>query len=252
MRFLTKVFMTIALTCLCVGPAMADDAILSRAGDMKLKEPDYSSNRPLYACAAIGSKAALNVWFVLDKSEKSKDGYDILWVDLNGNGDLTETGERFSWLDENGERMRKISLPDVVDPDGGATHTNFGVSLSDAEIGEGMMGLRWRDEHKIGGGYPEDPETGYMQFAPTMKEAPVVWFNGDAPFQFQRWIVDSFVIGSEEDVRLFLGWQSKGPKSFCSTQTHVLPEGEQVEATLIYHDTENKQQSVEMMLTERC
>lgn len=51
------------------------------------KEPAYSA-RPYYTLLAIGPDASKRVWMVLDGS--------TLFVDRNGNGDLTEEGERFS------------------------------------------------------------------------------------------------------------------------------------------------------------
>jgi hypothetical protein len=48
------------------------------------KEPKYK-NDPFYALVAIGPKATRLVWLVMDG--------DVLYVDRNGNGDLTETDE---------------------------------------------------------------------------------------------------------------------------------------------------------------
>ena len=50
------------------------------------KEPKYQ-NQPRYALLAFGPKADRLAWLVMD-------GEDILYVDRNGNGDLTEEGER--------------------------------------------------------------------------------------------------------------------------------------------------------------
>src|ERR1700724_3146257 len=49
------------------------------------KEPAYKS-KPKYCLLVFGPEAKSRVWLVLDG--------DVLYVDRNGNGDLTEKGER--------------------------------------------------------------------------------------------------------------------------------------------------------------
>ncbi|MBN1909035.1 MAG: hypothetical protein JW818_04790 [Pirellulales bacterium] len=51
------------------------------------KEPVYVSGEPRYCLLAFGAEADVHVWLVLDGN--------VLYVDRNGNGDLTEPGERF-------------------------------------------------------------------------------------------------------------------------------------------------------------
>src|SRR6476661_5244185 len=50
------------------------------------KEPAYKSKAPRYCLLVFGPKAEHRVWLVLDG--------DTLYVDRNGNGDLTEEGKR--------------------------------------------------------------------------------------------------------------------------------------------------------------
>ena len=52
------------------------------------KEPVYESKAPQYCLLAFGPEATVRVWVVLDG--------DTLYVDRNGNGDLTEPGERIA------------------------------------------------------------------------------------------------------------------------------------------------------------
>jgi hypothetical protein len=63
-----------------------DDAFpdLTKIDRTIAKEPKYK-NDPFYALMTIGPKATRLVWLVMDG--------DVLYVDRNGNGDLTETGE---------------------------------------------------------------------------------------------------------------------------------------------------------------
>jgi hypothetical protein len=67
----------------CAAPAMAAD--LSKIDRAIAKEPKYQS-KPKYCLLVFGPEAKAKVWLVLDG--------DVLYVDRNGNGDLTEEGKR--------------------------------------------------------------------------------------------------------------------------------------------------------------
>ena len=49
------------------------------------REPDYHSGAPKYCLVQIGSEAKAPVWLVVDDT--------TMYVDRNGNGDLTDDGE---------------------------------------------------------------------------------------------------------------------------------------------------------------
>jgi len=68
-----------------------------------VKEPAYRTKSPNYALLLFGPEARLRVWLVMDG--------EVLYVDRNGNGDLTERGERFD---------KEAACKDVIisDPDG--------------------------------------------------------------------------------------------------------------------------------------
>jgi hypothetical protein len=115
-----------------------------------------------------------------------------------------------------------------------------------------MISLKWRGKHKFGGGYPPDPDDGYMQFGKSPKTAPIMRLDGDGPFQFQRWYSGELSIGGDDELRLFLGLPGIGKASFCAFQRHVLKEGEPVLATLIYTDKDGKERKAAFKLKERC
>src|SRR6476620_3324956 len=52
------------------------------------KEPSYQG-KPRYCLLVFGPEAKTRVWLVVDG--------DVLYVDRNGNGDLTERNEKASW-----------------------------------------------------------------------------------------------------------------------------------------------------------
>jgi len=82
---------------------------LSAARRKPVKEPAYK-HAPTYCLLAFGPEAKFRVWVVLDG--------DTLYVDRNGDGDLTEEGERFKMRPSpRNKELLECELPDVVTPD---------------------------------------------------------------------------------------------------------------------------------------
>lgn len=210
------------------------------------KQPVYHSKRPLYGVAAFGPKADKSVWLVLDQSKADSTEYDVLYIDRNANGDLTDTGERLT-LDEDG----RFRLPTFIDPATGVQHGEFTVRTREKEPTV-MLSIKWRGETRFGGGYPQDPEKGYMTFASRPEEAPILWVQADAPFRFQRWFGRELHIGKSDDFKVFLGQPGHGHAAFFAAQVHFLPEKDWVRATLLYRDKQGKEQRAVSELRERC
>jgi hypothetical protein len=237
-----------AALALCPGPTPAADMPdLSQLDRSLKKEPAYVCKKPLYGLAVFGPKAEKKMWLVLDKSKPDAPAYDVLYVDRNGDGDLTGPGERVE------AAGNKFALGDLTDPATGAKHPEFAVNVLDRGSGlTVMLSLRWRGQFKFGGGYPEDPEAGYMRFAPRPADAPVVWLHGDGPFRFQRWYGGKLPVGGAEDFKVFLGQPGRGPSTFAAAQEHILPAKDFVRATLVYRDGAGKEQRLVCELKERC
>jgi hypothetical protein len=70
---------------LVAGPGVAAAADLAKVDRTIRREPAYKSREPRYCLLVFGPAADYRVWLVLDG--------DALYVDRNGNGDLTEAGE---------------------------------------------------------------------------------------------------------------------------------------------------------------
>jgi hypothetical protein len=237
----------IPLVLALVPAAGADLPDLSKIDRTIRKEPSYTAKSPLYGLAVFGLKAESRVWMVLDKSKPDADGYDVLHIDLNADGDLTGAGERLK-IDDKG----LFHVKEFKDPATGVKHPDFSVRLSKDKEPTVMLGMRWRDQFTFGGGYPEDPDDGYMRFAAKPADAPIIWVNGDAPFRFQRWYGGKLRIGDADDFKVFLGQPGIGRSSFCAFKQHFLPEGEWVKATLIYRDGTGKEKRQVCELKERC
>jgi hypothetical protein len=229
----------------------ADIPVLQKVDRAIAKQPDYHSKRPLYGLLVFGPAAQKRIWMVLDQSKPEIDRYDLLYVDLNANGDLTElTERRLGEIDDNDIRFQ---LPDLKDPVTGAVHTEFKVRVSGAPTPTVMLSVHWRGRFKMGGGYPQDPGDGsYLKFASAPASAPLMWADGDSPFRFQRWYSGKLPIGGEDDFKVFVGQPGVGASTFWAFQEHFLPEREGVKATLIYRNAQDKELRLTCLLKERC
>ena len=77
------------------------------------REPAYKSKAPQYALLLFGREAKLCVWAVLDG--------DDLYLDRNGDGDLTGPGKRFAKIAD----CRNV---EIADPDGKTRYVITGVN----------------------------------------------------------------------------------------------------------------------------
>lgn len=252
---MTAIWTSLAVICFAApgdtgSPASPPD--LEKIDRAIKKEPAYAG-QPQYGLLAFGSQAQTRVWLVLGKTKSTSDRYDVLYADLNANGDLTEPTERFEGQVEGNDVH--FALPDFKDGESGSVHTAFKVRVSGESAPTVMVSLKWRDGFKMGGGYPVDPDDGYLAFADKPASAPVLWANGDGPFRFQPWLDHKLTIGAADhrnNLSFFVGQRGAGTNSFWAFQEYVVPEGESLQATLIYRDAQGKEMRHTSLLSERC
>ncbi len=136
------------------------------------KEPAYKS-KPKYCLLVFGPAAKFRVWLVNEG--------DFLHVDRNGNGDLTEEGERCAVVpdERTSTGWRKCAAGDLIEPDGKTVQRALDVHFySPDEIAlkvrahSGREYWLWWD---VGGG---------IRFSAQPQDAPVVHFDG--PLTFSR------------------------------------------------------------------
>ncbi len=89
----------LALLALGWAAAPARPADLKKVDRTIVKEPKYTS-QPYYALLVFGPEAKTRVWIVVDG--------EVLYVDRNGNGDLTEADERVE-LDRKATEKLKVA-----------------------------------------------------------------------------------------------------------------------------------------------
>src|ERR1700752_1325956 len=195
------------------GPAVAQ---VERA---VAKEPAYQSGAPRYCLLAFGREAKFRVWLVQDG--------DALYVDRNGNGDLTEPGERIEKKhgQAGGRQWEGIELTD-----GPRKHTITTVSemtMTEEYVGDRTEFARIKGKHDkavntwivIRAERSADDDrklpkhiqyiingdgTGYRTFADRPQDGPVAHLNGPWTFGLQD-IKQHVAAGKKKMLQLGVG-----------------------------------------------
>jgi hypothetical protein len=191
------------ITALLLASALA---VTARATDLTkidrtiAREPAYQSTSPSYGLLVFGPEARSRAWVVLDG--------DVLYVDRNCNGDLTEDGERLVIKRKPGAKKKPgaaDSVSVVITDRDGAKHpitfrlTSEGVGLVARCHGSQFVGSTYRDD---------------MPFAARPKDAPVVHLNGPLTLQ----LVDpprQWSPGETMDLVVLFGTPGLGKGSFA-------------------------------------
>jgi len=140
-----KILLCHAMACFALLPIPMFAVDLSKVDRTITKEPVYQTKKPKYCLLVFGPEAKHRVWLVQDG--------DNLYVDKNGNGDLTEEGERiktpeFETSDHPAhERQRSIAVGDITI--GGFTHT-------DLTVWQAQYRRKVDDSHGVGGTSAEE------------------------------------------------------------------------------------------------
>jgi hypothetical protein len=198
----------LGLVILAVSSAPAAAVDLSKIDRTLAKEPAYQS-KPKYCLLVFGPEAKHRVWIVLDG--------DTLYVDRNGNGDLTEAGERLKEqrpvprqefpavsLSLPGEKDRQIHLQVTVH------HVRFEGEEEEGphpDVTVRIDGKEWR--------------TYCEQFTNRPQEAPILHFDGALTFVLsnpQR----TFVPGKTTNLVIYTGLPGLGKFTFSTRSAREL------------------------------
>ncbi len=157
------------------GPAHAQEVDLAKIDRTIRREPVWESGEPLYCLFVVSPEK--RVWFVIDG--------DDLHADLNGNGDLTDPGEKLPKVDPSSEELRTDfyynlwKIPDLTGPDGVPVVKNIRMRR-DVSLGTPPGGM-W-----VSFEIPNGSKAGIRStFADSPKGAPIVYPNG--PVRLRAW-----------------------------------------------------------------
>jgi hypothetical protein len=204
MRFLPVA--TLTFLGLGTNPSAAVD--LTKIDRTIAKEPAYMS-KPKYCLLVFGAEAKTRVWLVLDG--------ETLYVDRNGNGDLTEENEMLKqerpWPRQEFPAVF-LSLP-------GEERRQMRVSVhhyrGKTEAKEGPHpGINMAFDGKIW-------STSSKQFSERPKDAPVIHLNGPVSLLCPHPL--TLVPGKTADLRIAVGTPGLGARAWCRACEIVGPYG---------------------------
>src|SRR5215475_2877580 len=112
------VFLSMAFCISCFAP-QGSAVDLTKIDWTIRKEPTYRT-KPRYALLVLGKKAETRIWLVIDDK--------TLYVDRNGNVDLTEEGEIISAVKTKSPEYLEFYAGAFVETDGKTKHSNLYVN----------------------------------------------------------------------------------------------------------------------------
>jgi hypothetical protein len=190
------------------------------------KEPAYQTKNPKYCLLVFGLDAKTKVWLVQDG--------DTLYVDRNGNGDLTEKGKQV----KSQENSHNFNVGDITID--GLTHSGITVTQIQASpetVGDDEEWQRikksnpersmwWvritaergaddkRDLPKKIGYIINGDGAGMLLFADHPKDAPIIHLNGPFTLALQD-RKQHLVAGEKAMLQIGVGPQGVGPGTFA-------------------------------------
>jgi hypothetical protein len=209
---------------------------LSKVDRTLAREPAYRS-KPRYCLLAFGPEAMTRVWFVQDG--------DTLYVDRNGNGDLTEPGKKVFAEKRDGADDGRYTFKIGEIHDGKRVHKELELDVRRidrlAKSDESVRALLAKNPRARGYNLRAEVEmpgwkgatlggrvqhytwytdgNGVFQFADRPQDAPILHFGG--PWQITLFGAHRLRIGREDDVVLGVGTPGVGP----GTMTYIDYEG---------------------------
>jgi WD40 repeat protein len=193
--------------------------------------PTFTAKQQAYCLLVFGPEAQKRVWIVQDGP--------VLYVDRNGNGDLTEPGERIEADPKSSDvedEVFQFSAGDI--PDGDFVHKNLEVGRAkldhmrdmDEEIRAALdknsrfracsvridVAMQNLQGEGLGGRVPQwawsRDANGLLQFADGPADAPIIHFGGPLTVTLSS-MAETWRIGRSKDLDLVVGTPGVGPGS---------------------------------------
>jgi hypothetical protein len=250
------VFLSAAVSASWFAPAaFAGD--LTKVDRTIRKEPAYQA-KPRYGLLVLGSKAETRIWLVIDGK--------TLYVDRNGNSDLTEEGERVPSEKTGSTASLEWRAGGFVEADGKTRHSNLVVyqyfhreldHLVNSVVVLDVLGVK---------GQGTNGEEG-CSFTDTPKAAPVIHINGPLTLRAHSVVVAypsglklktvPFELGPGETVselRVQVGTPGLGKGTFAALAVEGFPADVHPAVGIIVPSKVDPKKKVEMAfaLKERC
>ncbi len=216
------------------------------------KEPKYNAS-PRYALFLFDPKGEFRVWAVLDKSKADAPHYDVLYFDMNGNGDLTEEGERFTGAYDEKTKTLCIAVGKLAVLHTKLVHTDLKFLTVERHDYKGFwFSMKWNGTDAVDGGYTHF-STDNTIYSTSAKAAPILRPTILGPLGFLIPDKLTLPIGDAKDVQFIVGNPGSGPDTWCAVHEHFLiPGKDRIIATLIAKDAAGREVRVRTEIKKRC
>jgi hypothetical protein len=186
-----------------------------------------------YGLFRFGGSEPVSMWAVFAKSSAAAPAHDLLFLDLDADGDLTDPAERFVGGPEQGysEAVRGFDVGRLAVPGTGEVHTGVHLVHYGWKV---EWSLCWRGATWLRGGVGRGWRDGVFGARP--EDAPVFTPRLDRPLQFLEYENRAVPVGRTGWFRVVAGARGLGRGSFSRIDTDALPAGEVLLATLHYVD----------------
>lgn len=249
---MTRFAWAAGLVGLLASAAMADPDLTKLDRTIR-KEPEYRTKSPRYCLLVFGPEARTKVWLVLDG--------DSLYVDRNGNGDLTEPGERTTVSDFKAsdhplyDGTREVNVGAVQD--GKLVHTEltfaqirYRKTLGKLEADQQSRVAEWQsvldtihrqvpdgmsDTLTVKVARPGSPDStlwmawvdgeGHLRFEDSTKVAPVIHFGGSLTMLVNPGVKIRPDPGPDDQFAVHIGTAGLGRGSFAYSSYDRVPKG---------------------------
>jgi len=229
------------------------------------KEPVYQSKAPKYCLLTFGREGKTRVWLVFDSVPNplvpGKDK-DYLYVDRNGNGDLTESGERVEAIVHEYEQISSLG---GVPP---SKAWNLEFPIGEIKDSEGMIYKDvkvivqwfWARERpckiyaSAAGRGTQSTEILKLVFADRPQDAPVLRFGGPLTMRFALGVIHGLSLTEEFNVQAEVGSSGSGTGSFVFMMNDTFPKDLHPVAEIEWPHREAGKPPIKMSVTlkERC
>lgn len=175
------------------------------------KEPRYAT-LPRYCLLAVGEDVATRIWLAFDG--------DALFVDADGDGDLTEPAERFARDPATGPGTGRSPTFEATFPRGSMPIERLVYSRpGDVDSGE-LLTFTLTTGRILMANWDTG---GKLAFADSPARAPVVHVGGPLALAFLARV--ELTAGEEERLDAAIGTPGLGPGTFAAVKYYEIPEG---------------------------
>ncbi len=242
------------LLALFAGPLLAQD----QAPRAPLKEPVYVG-QPLYCLFELAPEGKGRTWAVLDRSKKDLAYHDVLYFDLDGDGDLCDENEKFTttWNEKGAKAGVAVSLriPRIAVPGTELVHTDLLISTVRKPGRKGIwFRMKWQGKTEVSGGYG-DFGSDVTIWREKPEDAPIIRPNPQGVLSFATWGDDdvSISIARRGHVNVIIGHPGRGPDSLAIVDENFIDlEKEALYVTIIGRDAAGKEVRQRTRITEHC